>query len=96
MLEQARGDERPVIDLPDDLLLAGVVLHDMLAARVGPGRGLALGGGVPVAFAGVAPQPVPEDPVFDQLGEQSVGKPASCWDNIVAESFFATLKKERV
>jgi transposase InsO family protein len=27
---------------------------------------------------------------------QSVGKPASCWDNIVAESFFATLKEERV
>jgi len=27
---------------------------------------------------------------------QSVAKPASCWDNIVAESFFATLKKERV
>jgi transposase InsO family protein len=47
-------------------------------------------------IATFAPQPVPEDPVFDQLGEQSVGKPASCWDNIVAESFFATLKKERV
>jgi putative transposase len=27
---------------------------------------------------------------------QSVGKPASCRDKIVAESFFATLKKERV
>jgi putative transposase len=24
---------------------------------------------------------------------QSVGRPASCWDNIVAESFFATFKK---
>jgi hypothetical protein len=34
--------------------------------------------------------------VFDQLGEQNVGKPDSCWDNIVAESFFAALKKERV
>ena len=59
-MEQARGDERPIIDLPDDLLLAGVALHDVLAARVGPGRGLALGGGVPVAFAGVALQPAPE------------------------------------
>ena len=31
LLEQACGDERPVIDLPDDLLLAGVVLHDVLS-----------------------------------------------------------------
>ena len=27
---------------------------------------------------------------------QSVGRPATCWDNIVAESFFATLKKELI
>jgi hypothetical protein len=27
---------------------------------------------------------------------QSVGRPASCWDNIVAESFFATLKEELI
>jgi len=27
---------------------------------------------------------------------QSVGRPASCWDNIVAESFFATFKKELI
>jgi hypothetical protein len=57
-LEQARGRERPVIDLPDDLLLAGVVLHDVLPGRVGLGRGPALRGGVAVAFAGVAAQPV--------------------------------------
>ena len=31
-----------MVDLPDDLLLAGVVLHDVLSARVGRGRGLAL------------------------------------------------------
>jgi hypothetical protein len=30
--EQARGRERPAVDLPDDLLLAGVVLHDALSA----------------------------------------------------------------
>ncbi len=27
---------------------------------------------------------------------QSVGRPASCWDNIVAESYFATFKKELI
>jgi transposase InsO family protein len=27
---------------------------------------------------------------------QSVGKPGTCWDNAVAESFFATLKNELV
>lgn len=27
---------------------------------------------------------------------QSVGRPATCWDNIVAASFFATLKKELI
>ena len=27
---------------------------------------------------------------------QGVGRPASCWDNIVAESFFATFKKELI
>ena len=52
--EQARGRERPVIDLPDDLLLAGVVLHDVLPGRGGLGRGLALGGSVAIALAGVA------------------------------------------
>jgi hypothetical protein len=54
-LEEAAGQERPVVDLPDDLLLAGVVLHDVLSGRVGRGGGLALGGGVAVAFRGVAP-----------------------------------------
>ena len=54
LLEQACGRERPVVDLPDDLLLAGVVLHDVLSARVGHGRGLALGGGVAGALLGVA------------------------------------------
>jgi hypothetical protein len=53
--EQACGRERPVVDLPDGLLPAGVVLHDVLPGRVGLGRGLALGGGVAVALAGVAP-----------------------------------------
>jgi Platelet-activating factor acetylhydrolase, isoform II len=67
-LNQAGGDERPLVDLADDLLLAGVVLHDVLAARVGRGRGLALRGGVPVAVTGGAPQPVTEDPVPDRLG----------------------------
>jgi transposase InsO family protein len=27
---------------------------------------------------------------------QSVGRPGSCWDNAVAESFFATLKAELI
>jgi uncharacterized protein YndB with AHSA1/START domain len=53
VLEQARGRECPVVDLPDDLLLAGVVLHDVLSARVGRGRGLPLGGGVTGALPGV-------------------------------------------
>jgi hypothetical protein len=53
LLEQACGQERPVVDLLDDLLLAAVVLHDVLSRRVGRGRGLALGGGVTVAFSGV-------------------------------------------
>src|SRR5262245_40199889 len=61
--EQACGRERPAIDLPDDLLLAGVVLHDVLPGCVGLGRGMALGGSVAVALVGVAPQPVAEDPV---------------------------------
>src|SRR5208282_6060218 len=61
LLEQARGHERPVVDLPDDLLLAGVVLHDVLSGRVGRRCGLALGGGVAVAVPGIAPQPVAED-----------------------------------
>src|SRR5690348_16524684 len=52
--EQACGRERPVVDLPDDLLLAGVVLHDVLPGRGGLGRGLALGGSVAIALAGVA------------------------------------------
>ena len=55
LLEQACGQERPVVDLPEDLLLAGVVLHDMLSGRVGRGRGLVLDGGVAVALRGVAP-----------------------------------------
>jgi hypothetical protein len=42
-LDQAGGDERPMVDPPDDLLLPGVVLHDVLAARIGRGRGLPLG-----------------------------------------------------
>jgi hypothetical protein len=32
--EQACGRERPVVDLPDDLLLAGVVLHEVLPAAL--------------------------------------------------------------
>jgi putative transposase len=27
---------------------------------------------------------------------QSIGRPGTCWDNAVAESFFATLKKELI
>jgi spore coat protein A, manganese oxidase len=42
-----------VVDLPDDLLLAGVVLHDVLSTRIGVRRGLALRGGVAVALPGV-------------------------------------------
>jgi hypothetical protein len=51
----AGGSERPAVDLPDHLLFAGVVLHDMLRACVGLGRGPAFGGGVPVALARIAP-----------------------------------------
>jgi len=54
LLQQACGRERPVVDLPDDLLLAGVVLHDVLSARVRRGRGLPLGGSVAGALLGVA------------------------------------------
>jgi len=54
LLEQACGHERTVVDLPDDLLLASVVLHDVLSAHAGLGRGLPLGGGVAVALVGVA------------------------------------------
>src|ERR1700722_1011516 len=68
LLDQAGGDERPLVDLPDNLLLAGVVLHDVLAARIGRSRGLPLRGGVPVAVPGGAPQPVTEDPMPDRLG----------------------------
>src|SRR5207237_4482843 len=67
-VEQARGHERPAIDVPDDLLLAGVVLHDVLPGRIGRIRGQALGGGVAIALAGVAPEPVTENPVLHQLG----------------------------
>jgi hypothetical protein len=52
--EQACGRGRPVVDLPDGLLLAGVVLHEVLPGCVGLGRGLALGGSVAIALAGVA------------------------------------------
>jgi transposase InsO family protein len=35
--------------------------------------------------------------ILDRNGaRQSVGRPGSCWDNAVAESFFATLKKELI
>lgn len=39
----------PVVDLPDDFLLAGVVLHVVLTLRVSVGGGLALGGALRVA-----------------------------------------------
>ncbi len=55
LLEQACGHERPVVDLPNDLLLAGVVLHNVLSACVCLGRGLALRRGVTVALVRVAP-----------------------------------------
>src|SRR5881227_98943 len=66
--EQARCREGAEVYVPGDLLLAGVVLHDVLPGRVGLGRGPALGGGVAVALAGVAPQPVTQYPVPHQLG----------------------------
>jgi hypothetical protein len=70
LLQKACGHERPVVDLPDDLLLPGVALHVVLSARVGLGCGLALGGGVAVTFPGerCPPEPVTEDPVLYQLG----------------------------
>ena len=35
--------------------------------------------------------------LLEQRGlRQSVGRPGTCWDNAVAESFFATLKKELI
>lgn len=55
ILEHARGRGRPVVDLLDDLPFAGVVLHDVLFARVGRGRGLALGGGVALLLPGDCP-----------------------------------------
>jgi hypothetical protein len=46
LVEQACSQERPVVDLPEELLLAGVVLHGVLARRVRFSSGLALGGGI--------------------------------------------------
>jgi transposase InsO family protein len=35
--------------------------------------------------------------ILDRSGaRQSIGRPGTCWDNAVAESFFATLKKELI
>jgi transposase InsO family protein len=35
--------------------------------------------------------------ILDQHGlRQSIGRPGTCWDNAVAESFFATLKNELI
>ncbi len=35
--------------------------------------------------------------ILDRHGaQQSIGRPGTCWDNAVAESFFATLKKELI
>jgi len=35
--------------------------------------------------------------ILDRHGaRQSIGRPGTCWDNAVAESFFATLKKELI
>src|SRR5207247_10074582 len=35
--------------------------------------------------------------ILDRCGaRQSVGRPWTCWDNAVAESFFATLKNELI
>jgi transposase InsO family protein len=35
--------------------------------------------------------------ILDRCGaRQSIGRPGTCWDNAVAESFFATLKKELI
>ena len=81
LLQKACGHERPVVDLPDDLLLPGVALHVVLSARVGLGCGLALGGGVAVTFPGerCPPEPVTEDPVLHQLGAV---EPENMWGYI--------------
>ena len=51
--EQTGGRQRPVVDLAEDLLLADVVVHDVLAGRVGLRGGPALCGGVAVTLAGL-------------------------------------------
>lgn len=65
-----------MVVLPDDLLLAGVVLHDVLTGGVGLSGGLRLDRGVSIAVGGIAAQPVTEDPVPDRLGALSVGTQA--------------------
>lgn len=54
LLKQSCGQERFVVDVPDELLLAGVVLHDVLAACVGFGRRLALHDGIAITVPRVA------------------------------------------
>jgi putative transposase len=36
------------------------------------------------------------DLLTEHQARQSVGRPGTCWDNAVAESFFATLKNELI
>src|SRR5262249_16913698 len=53
--EQAGGHERVVVNVSDDPLLAGVVLHDVLTARVCFRRRLAFDDGIAVTVGRVAP-----------------------------------------
>jgi enterochelin esterase-like enzyme len=52
--EETAGKERPVVDVPDDLFLAGVVLHHVLSGLVRRGGRLALDGRVAIAVVRVA------------------------------------------
>ena len=57
--EEARGPERTVVDLADHGLLPTVVVHSVLAGRVGCLRGRELGGLIEREIVRVGAQPVP-------------------------------------
>ena len=85
LLKQACGDEGFVVDVPDDLLLAGVVLHDVLSACVCFRRVFGLpgtcnrrsvsvvrGGGHPIMWSDLGPSSKLEDRTEAALDPQDV------------------------